>query len=184
MKKILLFFICCIFAFAFPNLVDAETPKTLTLMSYNCEIVRTDKEVEKRNNAFYDLCSAMGTNPINYAEGRNKINNYIKDNNIDRNSLFSKHNLIIYGKNVNADYVVYVEVKANHFYGSASMFHTSIKMDADINLRIINVNTGEEMLTEYSAVTGKRDKLLPCFIETVEKAKADIKLKNILFSKN
>ena len=80
MKKILLFILICLFGFGY---ADAETPKTFTLLTMNCEVVRSNSEREKRNDAFKNLCLAMGTDMIDYEQGRRAAINYVTDNRIN-----------------------------------------------------------------------------------------------------
>lgn len=179
MKKILLFILICLFGFGY---ADAETPKTFTLLTMNCEVVRSNSEREKRDNAFKNLCLAMGTDMIDYEQGRRAAINYVTDNHITAVRGLGLDDAIELGKKVNADYVVLVKVLGD-MYAPGGMFHTSIKYNATADLRIIDVKEGKEILDNSANTQGKREALLPLVIDLVETVKADIKSQNLTFPK-
>ena len=179
MKKILLFILICLFGFGY---ADAETPKTFTLLTMNCEVVRSNSEREKRNDAFKNLCLAMGTDMIDYEQGRRAAINYVTDNRINAMNGLGLNDAIEIGKKVDADYIVLVNVLGNA-YAPGGMFHTSIKYNATADLRIIDVKEGKEILDNSANTQGKREALLPLVVNLVETVKADIKSKSLTFPK-
>lgn len=179
MKKILLFILIFLFGFGY---ADAETPKTFTLLTMNCEVVRSNSEREKRNDAFKNLCLAMGTDMIDYEQGRRAAINYVTDNRINAMNGLGLNDAIEIGKKVDADYIVLVNVLGNP-YAPGGMFHASIKYNATADLRIIDVKEGKEILDNSANVQGKREALLPLVINLVESVKADIKSKSLTFPK-
>lgn len=179
MKKILLFILICLFGFGY---ADAETPKTFTLLTMNCEVVRSNSEREKRNDAFKNLCLAMGTDMIDYEQGRRAAINYVTDNRINAMNGLGLNDAIEIGKKVDADYIVLVNVLGNP-YAPGGMFHTSIKYNAIADLRIIDVKEGKEILDNSANAQGKRETLLPLVVNLVETVKADIKSKSLIFPK-
>ena len=179
MKKILLFILICLFGFGY---ADAETPKTLAILNMNCEVVRSNSEREKRDNALKSLCLTMGTDMIDYEQGRRAAINYVTDNHINAVRGLGLNDAIELGKKVNADYVVLVKVLGD-MYAPGGMFHTSIKYNATADLRIIDVKEGKEILDNSANAQGKREALLPLVVDLVETVKADIKSQNLTFPK-
>ena len=179
MKKILVLFLICLFGFGY---ADAETPKTLAILNMNCEVVRGNSEREKRDNALKSLCLTMGTDMIDYEQGRRAAINYVTDNHINTVRGLGLNDAIELGKKVDADYVVLVKVLGDA-YAPGGMFHTSIKYNATADLRIIDVKEGKEILDNSANAQGKREALLPLVVNLVETVKADIKSKSLTFPK-
>ena len=182
MKK--LFAVFMFFLLMIPAISEAQEPKTMCLIFKNIALTRNKADEAKRDEILNGLCIAMGTEMIDYSTGRRTANNYVTDNHIQLGtSGFSKSDMQTVGKAVGADYFVYVTIWISGVRGGFNPFHSSLKKDLTADMRIINVETGEDILGESASASGRKVEF-SCLEDIVEKAKADIKAKSLVFAKN
>lgn len=182
MKK--LFAVLTFFMLMVPTVSEAQEPKTMCLIYKNIAFTKNKDDEAKRDEMLNGLCAAMGTEMIDYSTGRRTAINYVTDNHIQVGmGGLPKGDMQAIGKQVGANYFVYITMMMNGVHGGFNPFHRSLKMDLVADMRIINVETGEEVLAESTAGSGRKIEFT-CLEDLIEKAKADVKVKSLVFSKN
>lgn len=182
MKK--LFAVLMFFFLLIPAISEAQQPKTMCLIFGNTPITKSKSDEARRDEIFNSFCTAMGTEMIDYEAGRRVAINYVTDNHLQLGlGGLPKDDMQAIGQKVGADYFAQISIIMNGIRGGFNPFHTSPKKDLVADIRIINVETGEEVLSESSSASGRKVEL-SCLEDIVEKAKADIKAKSLVFAKN